>query len=77
MGAVLSSVQGTLVLGVVLAGVYLAYRAVLPKPLPNIPYNRDAAKMLLGDVPEMMSYVMRTKRMFVSPTISLESRQCQ
>ena len=76
MGAVLSSVQGTLVLGVVLAGLYLAYRAALPKPLPNIPYNRDAAKKLLGDIPEMMSYVMRTKRIFVSLTISLESRQC-
>ena len=77
MGAVLSSVQGTLVLGVVLAGLYLAYRAVLPKPLTNIPYNRDAAKKLLGDVPEMVSYIIRTKRIFVRPTISLESRQCQ
>ncbi|KAK4244581.1 cytochrome P450 [Corynascus novoguineensis] len=64
MGAVLSSVQGTLVFGVVLVGLYRLYCAALPKPLPNIPYNRDAANKLFGDVPEMMAYVMRTKRIF-------------
>lgn len=67
MGAVLSSVQGTLIFGVVLVGLYRLYCAALPKPLPNIPYNRDAANKLFGDVPEMMAYVMRTKRIFVSP----------
>jgi hypothetical protein len=66
MGAVISSVQGTLILGVLLAGLYAAYRAALPRPLPDIPYNRDAAHKLLGDVPEMLAYVMRTKRVFVS-----------
>jgi hypothetical protein len=66
MGAVLSSVQGTLLAGVLLAGLYMLYRAALPKPLANIPYNRDAANKLFGDVPEMMGYVMRTKRIFVS-----------
>lgn len=48
-------------------GLYLAYRAILPKPLEGIPYNKDAANKLFGDVPEMMGYVMRTKRIFVSP----------
>jgi hypothetical protein len=69
MGAVLSvllSVQGTLLLGVLLAGLYMGYRAMLPKPLAGIPYNRDAAKKMFGDVPEMMGYVMRTQRIFVS-----------
>ena len=66
MGAVLSSIQGTLVVGVVLAGLYALYRAALPKPLAGIPYNRDAANKLFGDIPEMMGYVMRTKRVFVS-----------
>lgn len=37
--------------------VYLAYRAALPRPIPGIPYNRDAASKLLGDVPEMLAYV--------------------
>ncbi|KAH6838508.1 cytochrome P450 [Chaetomium sp. MPI-CAGE-AT-0009] len=64
MGAVLSSIQGTLVVGVLLAGLYALYRAALPKPLAGIPYNRDAAGKLFGDVPEMMAYVMRTKRVF-------------
>lgn len=44
----------------------LAYRAALPRPIPGIPYNQVAATKLLGDVPEMLAYVMRTKRMFVS-----------
>jgi hypothetical protein len=69
MGAVLSvlsSLQGTLLLGVLLAGLYMGYRAMLPKPLAGIPYNRDAAKKIFGDVPEMMRYVMRTQRIFVS-----------
>lgn len=66
MGAIFSSLGGTLVFGVVLLGLYVVYKAVLPKPLPGIPYNRDAAEKLFGDVPEMMGYVMRTKRIFVS-----------
>jgi hypothetical protein len=65
MGAMVSSAQGTLALGLLLAVLYLAYRAALPKPLADIPYNRDAAHKLLGDVPEMLAYVMRTKRVFV------------
>lgn len=47
--------------------LYLVYRAALPKPIPGIPYNKNAASKLFGDVPEMLAYVMRTKRMFVSP----------
>jgi hypothetical protein len=66
MGAVLSSIQGTVVVGAVLAGLYALYRAALPKPLAGIPYNRDAANKMFGDIPEMMGYVMRTKRVFVS-----------
>lgn len=50
---------------IVLAVVYIGYRAALPKPLPGIPYNQDAAGKLLGDVPEMMGYVKRTQRIFV------------
>lgn len=43
-----------------------AYRAIRPKPIPDIPYYKDAAAKLFGDVPEMMGYVMRTKRIFAS-----------
>ncbi|KAK0648467.1 cytochrome P450 [Cercophora newfieldiana] len=63
MGTVISSTSAFI--GAVLAiGLYVAYRAVLPKPLADIPYNQDAAGKLFGDVPEMMGYVMRTKRIF-------------
>ncbi|KAF2031509.1 cytochrome P450 [Setomelanomma holmii] len=53
-----------LVFGIVAAGLYTVYRALLPKPLPGIPYNKDAATKLFGDIPEMMRYVLRTKRIF-------------
>lgn len=69
MGAVLSSDEGVVIVAVVLAGLYTAYtayKAALPRPFPNIPYNRNAAHRLLGDLPEMVGYAMRTKRIFVS-----------
>lgn len=66
MGANMSSLGATLLVAVAAVGLYTLYRAVLPKPLEGIPYNRDAADKLFGDVPEMMGYVMKTKRIFVS-----------
>lgn len=56
---------GALALGVLSIALYFAYQAIKPKPLPGIPYNKDAAGKLFGDIPEMMGYVMRTKRIFV------------
>ncbi|KAK3302989.1 cytochrome P450 [Chaetomium strumarium] len=73
MGAVVSFLESTLVVGIVVVGFYWAYRAVLPKPLKGIPYNRNAVDKLFGDVPEMIGYVMRTKRIFCWLT-SLTSR---
>lgn len=35
--------------------LYGFYRSLLPKPIPGIPFNPDAARSLLGDVPSMMS----------------------
>ena len=59
----------------VVAVIYLGYRAALPRPLPGIPYNKDAASKLFGDVPEMMRYVLRTKRIFVGlPTLPCPSQ---
>ncbi|KAF7523902.1 hypothetical protein G7054_g11586 [Neopestalotiopsis clavispora] len=54
----------TLVLGVIATALFATYHYLRPRPIPGIPYNRNAAGMLLGDVPEMMGYVMRTKRIF-------------
>ena len=31
----------------------IAYRAILPKPIPGIPYKKTSAKKLLGDAPEV------------------------
>lgn len=52
-------------MGIVCVALYMAYRRILPKPIPDIPYNKDAAAKMFGDVPEMMGYVMRTQRIFV------------
>ena len=41
---------------IVLFAGYLAYQALLPKPIPGIPYNKEAAKRLFGDVPELMKW---------------------
>lgn len=55
----------TLLAGGLFLVAYLAYRALLPKPLPGIPYNKDAATKLFGDVPEVMGYVKSTKQIYV------------
>lgn len=80
MGAVLSSLGLTgvsLVFGTFLLAAYVVYRAVLlPKPLKGIPYNKDAAGRLLGDVPDMMKYVQETTRIFVSDGQSPGAQMC-
>ncbi|KAJ0271001.1 hypothetical protein Brms1b_011065 [Colletotrichum noveboracense] len=48
----------------ILVGLIVIRRVLLPKPLAGIPYNEKAASHVLGDIPEMMGYVLRTKRMF-------------
>jgi hypothetical protein len=58
----------SLLVGLLTISVYIIYRYLLPKPLLGIPYNQNAAKRLFGDVPEMMGYVLRTKRIFVRYT---------
>jgi len=64
-----STDEGVVTVAVFLLGLctaYAAYKAALPRPLPGIPYNHDAARSLLGDAPEMVGYIWRTKRVFVS-----------
>ncbi|CAI6340672.1 unnamed protein product [Periconia digitata] len=57
-------IQVAFVCGGLLAAVYLLRRAALPRPHADIPYNKDAAAKVFGDVPEMMRYVMRHKQIF-------------
>ncbi|KAH5101989.1 hypothetical protein HBI24_032160 [Parastagonospora nodorum] len=44
--------------------LYLLSKAMLPTPLPGIPCDKKAANRIFGDVPEMISYVFRTRRIF-------------
>ena len=44
-----------------LAAAYLLYRSILPKPLPGIPYNEEAARSPFGDLPSLMREVRRTR----------------
>lgn len=41
--------------------VHRAYCWLLPKPLPGIPYNVEATKSILGDIPSLVAEVSRTK----------------
>lgn len=41
------------------AGFYLLYRLALPRPLPGIPYNAKSASRLLGDIPDLVSFVSK------------------
>ena len=63
--AVTISSGGIWIVGIVFLALYMTYRRILPKPIPDIPYNKNAAAKVFGDVPEMMGYVMRTRRIFV------------
>ncbi|EGO58518.1 hypothetical protein NEUTE1DRAFT_39987 [Neurospora tetrasperma FGSC 2508] len=49
-----------LVLLTVTVSLYSLYRWLLPKPIPGIPYNPQAAKSLLGDAPAMIKEVSAT-----------------
>ncbi|KAF6837475.1 cytochrome p450 monooxygenase [Colletotrichum plurivorum] len=44
--------------------LYLLYRALLPRPIPGIPYNAEAAASLLGDMPQMIGHVKQTGEMY-------------
>lgn len=53
-----------LVAGVVLLAGYFAYRAALPKPLPGIPYNKESANSILGDLPTFLEYAKKEPAVF-------------
>ncbi|KAI1199823.1 hypothetical protein F5X97DRAFT_295498 [Nemania serpens] len=56
-----SSVAGAgVVMSVTSVCVYLLYRRLLPKPIPGIPYNLEAAKQLFGDASDMFREVRVT-----------------
>jgi hypothetical protein len=66
MSVIYSPLGWLLLVVTVLALSFTLRHKLLPKPIPNIPYNTNAVNKLLGDVPELVSYVLRNKRIFVS-----------
>jgi hypothetical protein len=66
--------------GSLLLVLYLLYSMALPRPIPGIPYNQDAANRVLGDLPGMMAYKNRTysqRRWFRAQAIKHRSPICQ
>jgi len=57
---------------IVSAIVYLIRRCLLFKPIPGIPYNKAAAHSILGDIPEMISYMNATGEVFEWMTSQIE-----
>lgn len=64
--AAIKSPIGTALTAGVLLILYFAYRAILPEPISGIPYNKNATRSPLGDIPEMLRYVFKEKEVFVS-----------
>lgn len=45
-----------LVIGIVVSSLfYLTYLLLLPKPIPGIPYDKESAKRILGDIPRLQA----------------------
>jgi hypothetical protein len=40
---------------------FLLYRWLLPKPIPGIPYNKEATKTIWGDIPPMLEHLKTNK----------------
>ncbi|RDA93724.1 hypothetical protein CP533_0213 [Ophiocordyceps camponoti-saundersi (nom. inval.)] len=48
---------------------FILYLRALPRPLPGIPYNRDSARRLLGDVREMKQAAYRRRWIWSQPRL--------
>ena len=40
---------------------YLIYQWLLPKPIPGIPYNEEAAKSIFGDITSLRNHLKGSK----------------
>jgi hypothetical protein len=45
-----------LIASIAIAGLYLAYRWALPKPIPGIPYDHEAARSISGNLPQILAH---------------------
>lgn len=65
-----------LLVGGVLLSLILCYRWALPRPIPGIPYNKEAVKSIFGDASSMVAHTSKTQEMFswmVQQNIKLNS----
>lgn len=56
--------------------LYYFYKKALPQPIPGIPHNHGSEKRILGDMPGMISAVLKTEQIFpwmTSQNIKLNS----
>ncbi|ELR04279.1 hypothetical protein VC83_08088 [Pseudogymnoascus destructans] len=63
-------------LGSLSISLYLAYRWALPKPIPGIPYNKEALKTVFGDAPSLVKHTTKTQELYswmVEQNIKLQS----
>ncbi|KAH8728604.1 cytochrome P450 [Phaeosphaeriaceae sp. PMI808] len=64
----------------ILGALWAIYRNLLPRPIPGIPYNREAAINLLGDAPDMLREVGVTRELnvwLVKQVNKLQTPLCQ
>jgi hypothetical protein len=60
--------------------LFCLYNLALPRPIPGIPYNKNATKRLLGDLPDFIEYQKHTKeqrRWFAAQNQKFNSPICQ
>jgi len=58
------SSPGTAAIVSVVVFLWLIYRALLPRPIPGIPYNKEATRSILGDTQRMMEYSKKHLEVF-------------
>ena len=73
-----------LVASLVLAAIFFLYHLARPKPIPGIPYDRESARNIFGDVPaalkhhaetsEMMAFLLARCEQLKSPIIQMFMR---
>ncbi|RGP68819.1 hypothetical protein FSPOR_5025 [Fusarium sporotrichioides] len=60
--------------------LFSLYNLALPKPIPGIPYNKNATKRLFGDLPDLFAYQKHHKeqrKWFPAQNMKLNSPVCQ
>lgn len=60
-------------LALTLLALLFLHRALLPKPIPGIPYNKNAATSLLGDIPAMSASLKENGELYAWMTSQCHS----